>query len=74
MTLMEDLVAKGTTRIRTRLGMPSNLIKVGPIDDCFAGSTTIAGDIEYRAVTGQLERVFYDMKFSIATTQAMTTR
>jgi hypothetical protein len=72
MELMEPFIAKGTTNLRKLAHFPDDLTKITPIDDCLAGCTTIAGDIEFRHQMNQLENVFYDMKFSVLTTQGLS--
>lgn len=72
MELMNPFIVKGTTAIREKGNFPGKFTKISPIDDCLAGCTTIAGDIEYRHSIGKLSQVVYDMKFSVVTTQGLS--
>jgi hypothetical protein len=72
MELMAPFIVKGTTAIRRTGNFPEKFTKISPIDDCLAGCTTVAGDIEYRHSIGALSHVVYDMKFSVVTTQGLS--
>jgi hypothetical protein len=70
--LMGDFIAKGTTKAKADMGISRNVIKTRWLDDCLAGCTTIAGDIEVSKKLGErVDNSLWVIDVSIATTQGI---